>query len=251
MEHGELSFITAMSESDDRNFASPPCFMHEFEEELLKPTSLSDPTSDVAQWRKAERERLITVRRSIPTKTRQSFTEKITAGLDNALSEVSGQICSFYWPFRGEPDLRPMMERIHHRGGICALPCVVVRNKPMIFRVWKPNAKMEKGIWNIPVPAGGTEVIPDIVIAPLVGFDRTCYRLGYGGGYFDRTLATMATSPRVLGVGFAQTEVATIHPQEFDIPMDLIVTEDEIIRRANNLSVSTSRATTARPPLSP
>jgi 5-formyltetrahydrofolate cyclo-ligase len=84
---------------------------------------------------------------------------------------------------------------------------------------------MERGFWNIPVPADGPQVMPKIVIAPVVGFDPDCYRLGYGGGYFDRTLMAMPAGTRVIGVGYAQAAIPTIHPQPHDIPMNLIVTE--------------------------
>lgn len=84
---------------------------------------------------------------------------------------------------------------------------------------------MARGFWNIPVPANGIAVLPDIVVSPVVGFDPACYRLGYGGGFYDRTLATMAPKRLVIGVGFAMSSVATIHPLPHDIPMDLIVTE--------------------------
>ena len=68
-------------------------------------------------------------------------------------------------------------------------------------------------------------------MAPLVGFDRDCYRLGYGGGYFDRTLAALSPRPLAIGVGFELSQLETIHPQDFDIPMDLIVTEARVRRR--------------------
>jgi 5,10-methenyltetrahydrofolate synthetase len=90
---------------------------------------------------------------------------------------------------------------------------------------------MERGIWNILVPADGPDVRPDVVIAPLVGFDPACLRLGYGGGYFDRTLATFAQKPLVIGVGYGHQAIATIHPQPHDIPMDVIVTEAGITHR--------------------
>jgi 5-formyltetrahydrofolate cyclo-ligase len=84
---------------------------------------------------------------------------------------------------------------------------------------------MERGFCNIPVPADGAQVMPTIVIAPVVGFDPDCYRLGYGGGYFDRTLAAMPAGTRVIGVGYAQA-IPTIRAQPHDIPMNLVVTEN-------------------------
>jgi 5-formyltetrahydrofolate cyclo-ligase len=87
---------------------------------------------------------------------------------------------------------------------------------------------MERGFWNIPVPAEGPEVTPDIALAPVVGWDAAGYRLGYGGGYFDRTLAALAPSVFAIGVGLDAAQIPTIFPQPHDIPMRLIVTETGI-----------------------
>jgi 5-formyltetrahydrofolate cyclo-ligase len=76
----------------------------------------------------------------------------------------------------------------------------------------------------------GDAVLPDVLLAPLVGFDAGGYRLGYGGGYYDRTLAALPERPLVVGVGFETSGMETIHPQPHDIPMDLIVTERRTIR---------------------
>jgi 5,10-methenyltetrahydrofolate synthetase len=82
---------------------------------------------------------------------------------------------------------------------------------------------MARGLWKIPVPADGAALIPTVVIAPVVGFDAECYRLGYGGGFFDRTLAAMAAKPLVIGLGYPCASIPTIYPQSHDIPMDWIV----------------------------
>ena len=198
-------------------------------------TSLTDATSldasGVKLWRKKERERLIAERLALPPELRREQAERIAARLDDLVHPVAGLTVSTYWPLHGEPDLRPWMERIIARGGRCALPVVVVKNAPLIFRAWTPGAKMERGFWNIPVPAGGVEIVPDIIVAPVVGFDSECYRLGYGGGYFDRTLATLHGSHRVIGVGYSSARIATIHPQPHDIPMNAIATERETLTR--------------------
>lgn len=94
-----------------------------------------------------------------------------------------------------------------------------------MFRAWKSGDILSRGVWNIPFPAEGPEVRPDVVIAPVVGFDQACYRLGYGGGFFDRTLAALNCEPRFLGVGYAQQEISTIFPQPYDIPMQAVITE--------------------------
>ena len=186
--------------------------------------------ADVMRWRKVERERLIARRLALDSGDRRAWSEKIAARLEELIGEVAGLTVSAYWPFRGEPDLRALIERIVARGGRGALPVVVERGRPLIFRAWTPGDALERGVWNIPVPADGAEVTPDVVIAPVVGFDRACYRLGYGGGFFDRTLAAMAARPRVFGVGYAQAAIPTIYPQPHDIPMDAVVTQDGVSR---------------------
>jgi 5-formyltetrahydrofolate cyclo-ligase len=179
---------------------------------------------EVARWRKGERERLIAARLAMPAETRAAMSAAIAAQLDATVGDVTGRIVSLYWPFRGEPDLRPWMASLAARGGTPALPVVIEKARPLIFRAYRPGDRLEKGVWNIPIPADGNPVIPDIVIAPLVGVDPLNYRLGYGGGFFDRTLAALPKRPLVIGVGYAMQRIPTIHPQPHDIPMDRIVT---------------------------
>lgn len=219
-------------------YASPPCLMHELDLANLGLTPDPDPQQrvDVLRWRKAERQRLITARLAIDSGLRQQHGERIAASLEEAIGEVRGMTVSFYWPLRGEPDLRRAMERIASRGGRCALPVVIARGRPLIFRAWAPGDPLERDVWNIPVPAEGKEVTPEIVIAPVVGFDRACYRLGYGGGFFDRTLAAMPGRRRVVGVGYAEAAIPTIFPQSHDIPMDVVVTQDGIVAPRGSLA---------------
>lgn len=179
---------------------------------------------DIARWRKAERERLIQARLAIPADERTAMSTAIAAQLDAIVGDLSGRIVSLYWPFRGEPDLRPWMTSVVARGGTPALPLVVEKAHPLVFRAYRPGDRLEKGVWNIPIPAEGDPVIPDIVIAPLVGVDPKNYRLGYGGGFFDRTLASLPAKPLVIGVGYEMQRIPTIHAQPHDIPMDRIVT---------------------------
>jgi 5-formyltetrahydrofolate cyclo-ligase len=108
---------------------------------------------------------------------------------------------------------------------------VADRRKPLLFREWWPGSRMTPGVWGIPVPAEGEAVLPATLLVPLVGFDRQGYRLGYGGGYYDRTLAAMPGRPLAIGVGFEQALLDTIHPQPHDVPMDVIVTAQGVHAR--------------------
>lgn len=216
------------------SYASPPCFLHELDPAYsgLAPEPDRQQRLDVMRWRKAERARLIAVRLAMDVRERTAAAARIAAALDALLGDLSGLVISAYWPIRGEPDLRPWCDSVRARGGIVALPVAARPAAPLTFRVWAAAAPLAPGIWNIPVPAEGALVEPDIVLAPVVGFDRGCYRLGHGGGYFDRTLAATPAGKtrRAIGVGYARTEIATIFPQPYDIPLDAIVTENETIR---------------------
>jgi len=203
------------------SYSSPPCFMHELD--AAPPSVTADP--EVARWRRAERERLIAARLELPADLRAAHAARIAEQLDAALGAVTGKVVALYWPFRGEPDLRSWAQRVIEQGGMVALPVVVQKAAPLVFRAWKPGDKLEKGVWNIPIPAADNQVLPDIVISPVVGFDAQKYRLGYGGGFYDRTLAALPRKPVVIGVGYRLQQLATIYPQPFDIPMDRILTE--------------------------
>jgi len=184
---------------------------------------------EVMRWRKAQRERLIALRLATPSEVRLRASRKIAAALEGALGEVRDRVVSVYAPIRGEPNLRDLMKRIVARGGRTALPVVLARGQPLSFRVWTPGDPTRRSLWNIPEPSEGAEVVtPDVVIAPLVGFDACRYRLGYGGGFYDRTLASLTSRPSVFGVGYSWTAIPTIYPQAHDIPMQVIVTENGV-----------------------
>jgi 5-formyltetrahydrofolate cyclo-ligase len=179
---------------------------------------------DVARWRKAERERLISARLELSPDYRAAQTSAIASDLNRLIPSVTDTIVSVYWPIKVEPDLRSWMNAKSERGVHIALPVAIAIGQPLMFREWRPNARMARGLWKIPYPADGAEVVPTVVIAPLVGFDKDCFRLGYGGGFFDRTLAGLDATPLVIGIGYPGALIPTIFPQPHDIPMDWIVT---------------------------
>ncbi len=181
-------------------------------------------TPGTTEWRKTMRQELIEARQAIPVAARQEADARLAERLDALIGDVKGLTISLYWPFRGEPDLRKWAAACRDRGASLALPVVVAKAAPLEFRRWAPGDKLEKGVWNIPIPPDSAEVVaPDIVLSPVVGLDDAQFRLGYGGGFFDRTIASLRDkghNPRVIGVGYAQQKMDTIHPHEFDIPMD-------------------------------
>jgi 5-formyltetrahydrofolate cyclo-ligase len=187
--------------------------------------------AELRAWRRGERQRLLALRSGIPPAERRLRSDRIEAQLRALLSERPGMTLGVYWPFRAEFDPRPLIDWLIAEGSGVALPVVIDKKGPLEYRAWRPGEPLVDGVWNIPVPEKRDVVIPQAVLAPLVGFDRDCYRLGYGGGYFDRTLAALAPQPLAIGVGFELSQIETIYPQPFDIPMDFVVTEAETRRR--------------------
>jgi 5,10-methenyltetrahydrofolate synthetase len=183
-------------------------------------------------WRKAQRERLIASRLAMPVESRQRASAGIVAHMDRFCRQRGwlprGTTVSAWWPLRGEPDLRPWLGRMHTEGLVAALPLVVEKAAPLRFRAWYPGCRMERGFWDIPQPADPMEVEPDLFIAPGVGYDGAGYRLGYGGGYFDRTLAKRLASGRpfhAVLVAYAMAGLETIHPLPHDIGFEAVITE--------------------------
>jgi len=203
--------------SNTPRFASPPCYA----EEVPDVTAL--PAPEVPAWRTSQRAALIAHRLATPVAARRDGAQRVAQLLTDLVRPGADQTISLYWPFRAELDLRGWMQSAHEKGARIALPLVTAKAHPLEFRHWWPGCPMERGVWNIPNPAGTPSVTPKVVIAPLVGFDPACFRLGYGGGFFDRTLASLSPRPLVIGVGMEGGALPTIHPQPHDIPMDLIV----------------------------
>jgi 5-formyltetrahydrofolate cyclo-ligase len=185
----------------------------------------------VRVWRRAERQRLYALRLALTAAERRAINQAIEERLRTLLADRHGITLGVYWPIRGEFDPRPLIDRLLAEDIAVALPVVVDRQGPLEYHAWRPGEPLVSGVWDIPVPERRRVVLPQAVLAPLVGFDRSCYRLGNGGGYFDCTLAAFAPRPLAIGVGLEASLIDTIHPQRFDIPMDVVVTEAALRRR--------------------
>ncbi|WP_343079497.1 5-formyltetrahydrofolate cyclo-ligase [Ostreiculturibacter nitratireducens] len=211
---------------DPADQASPPCLAGEVAQDHVDPLGVDD----VARWRQAERRRLLEARAEIPVARRgvieAALIRHLSTLIDRRAGDPAGLVISGFWPIKGEPDLRGWLAELHDKGATVALPVVETRSAPLVFRRWAPGMRMVRGHWNIPVPPPeAPEVVPAITLAPLVGWDAEGYRLGYGGGYFDRTLAAFGQRPFAVGIGLQSARLATIHPQPHDIGLDAIVTE--------------------------
>ncbi len=148
----------------------------------------------------------------------------IARDLDGMIPVTADTILSVYWPIQAEPDLRDWMRAKWQQGVRIALPIAVALGQALAFREWRPGGPMVRGLWKIPYPADGAAVVPTVLLVPVVGFDAACFRLGYGGGFFDRTLAGMTGKRLAIGLAFPEASIPTVHPQPHDVPMDWIVT---------------------------
>ena len=134
---------------------------------------------------------------------------------------------ALYIPMRGEVDVTPVSFAIREAGGRACLPRTENKNAPLVFNLWAADDMLtEKDVWGIPV-ATGPAVTPDVVLTPLLGFDRTGHRLGYGAGNYDRTFASSAA--KRIGIGFACQEVSTLPAEAHDIKLHAVVTEREVV----------------------
>ena len=186
---------------------------------------------EVQTWRRSLRHELIERRAALPRSTLDEYRRRIDTHLRRAFPDLVHGVIAFCWPYRNEYDARHLLADLRRGGAVTALPAIVAPRAAMVFREWHPGAVLEPGPLAIPYPASGTEVQPDSVLLPVVAFDAGGYRLGYGGGYFDRTLAMIARRPRVIAVGYEMQFIETIRPQPHDIPVDYVVTERGVYER--------------------
>jgi 5,10-methenyltetrahydrofolate synthetase len=187
---------------------------------------------DIKAWKASRRKELLAKRQAVSDADRQAWNATITRHLIDGFPQFEGLCIGIYWPYQGEFDPRHAVRHWRDRGATAALPEVVRKAEPLQFRAWWPGVAMGKGVYDIPVPVDTDLVVPQVLIMPPVGFDAAGYRLGYGGGFYDRTLASLAPRPITLGVAYELSRLETIRPQDFDQPMDYVVTERGIFKTA-------------------
>jgi 5-formyltetrahydrofolate cyclo-ligase len=197
-------------------------------------TQPPDPGDSYAATRAALRRRLIAAREALSPDTHAEASARIATHLAAWLEDHPLAVWGFCWPYRGEFDVRPLMLRHLAQGGQLALPVPTntasetgesTHMQRLRFCLWTPDTPMGVDQHGIPIPLQRPEIQPDGLLIPLNAFDDAGFRLGYGGGYFDRTLAQYHPQPLKVGIGFELGRVPTVHPQAHDIPMDWIITE--------------------------
>jgi 5-formyltetrahydrofolate cyclo-ligase len=193
--------------------------------------SSTEMSPELSAWRKNERARLLRERSILAEDVLAGWRSRIDIHIERTFPDLVHGVLAFCWPYKNEYDVRHLAAALRRRGAKTAMPVVVAPKTPLIFREWHPGVKLAAGPLGIPYPADSPEVVPDHVLLPMLGWDADGYRLGYGGGFFDRTLAALARRPRVIGVAYEQACLRTIQPQPHDIPVDFVVTERGVYRR--------------------
>lgn len=204
-------------------------------------------SDELRTWRTAERERLIGERERLDPATLDRFRRRIDAHLERSFPGLTAARLAFCWPMRAEYDARPLVHRLREHGAVTALPVVIAPGQPLVFREWHPGVILASGPLGIPYPATSDPVAPTVALLPMNGWDDAGYRLGYGAGFFDRTLASLPTRAIAIGVGYEQARMPTIRPQAWDVPMDWIVTERGVYRRDPGGLVFLGEATPGAP----
>jgi 5-formyltetrahydrofolate cyclo-ligase len=141
------------------------------------------------------------------------------------------KIVSAFYPYKNEIDTRPLLGKLAGEGWTTGLPIVIALGQPLVFRRWMPGEPTVPGVWDIPRPTDDAPIIePDVLLVPLMAFDRKGYRLGYGGGFYDRTLELLRAKKSItaIGIAYAAQEVDSVAHDSHDQPLDFVMTERDV-----------------------
>src|SRR5579859_1585091 len=187
--------------------------------------------SSVDETKASLRREAIARRDALPAEERKAAAEAIAAR-DFPLAVAPGAIVSGFMPMKSEINPLPLLQKLGNAGARLALPRIVGRGHPLSMRAWAFGAPLERGQWGIREPrADAPDVDPDILIVPLLVFDRAGYRLGFGAGYYDMTITALRARKTIaaVGIAFAAQEVPAVPRTERDARLDLVLTEREVI----------------------
>jgi 5-formyltetrahydrofolate cyclo-ligase len=188
------------------------------------PSSIADQKGNLRRQAAARRD-------ALPAAARKAAAEAIAARAF-PLPIKPGTIVSGFMPLKTEVNPLPLMKALADAGATLALPKIAGRGEPLIMRAWSWGSPLDTGQWGIREPkADYPEVEPDILLVPLLAFDRTGHRIGYGAGYYDMTIARLRSRKTVtaVGIAFAMQEVPKVPATERDARLDLVLTEKEAI----------------------
>ncbi|VVD72691.1 5-formyltetrahydrofolate cyclo-ligase [Pandoraea communis] len=167
---------------------------------------------------------------------REARDAALAARLRDELTRRAPRCVGFYWPIQGEFDAREVVSAWLAQASpealrLAALPVVTAPATPLVFHHWTPATPMKDGRYGIPVPADAEVLVPDLLLVPCVGFTRDGLRLGYGGGFYDRTLHSMTPAPQTLGIAYDALEIEHLGAEAHDLALDAIVTESATFAR--------------------
>ncbi len=184
---------------------------------------MTQSDEDNTAWRRALRREMVARRAALGGAEHALLSARIVDHLKPAFSPPG--VVAFCWPIKHEPDVRGIIDFWLRQGARACLPVVVDTAAPLAFREWRLDASLAPDRYGIPTPTDGAWLQPDVILLPLNAFDAAAYRLGYGGGYFDRTLAALSPRPLTIGVGFEINRLPSIRPEAHDQRLDWVVTE--------------------------
>lgn len=171
-------------------------------------------------------------RARLPEAGRAAAATAIAQRLDGLVGATPRRLAA-YWPYEGEPDLRAWMRARHEAGWTLLLPVIAASAAPLVFRVWTPDCAMSADRYGIAIPSEGPVLDPEIVLVPTLGFTEDGHRLGYGGGYYDRTLAALRPRPLAIGVAYESGRLEDFAPDAHDVQLDAVVTERATYRASS------------------
>ena len=168
-----------------------------------------------------------TARRAACVRDQGDIGPVLARHMAQVLDRLPGTIVAGYHPIRTEANVLLVLEMMADQGWQTALPVVVGPGEPLEFQTWVPGEALNPGAYDVRVPAHGTPVVPDVVLVPLLAYDRAGHRLGYGGGFYDRTLAALRLAGKVtaIGVAYAGQQVDVLLAEGHDAPLDGVLTE--------------------------
>lgn len=195
-------------------------------------TPSGEHATETSVYRAALRRERLAARLAIEPAALAAASASIEGHLAALLGPLPRGVLGFCAPVRNEFDARPLAGRLLDAGWTAAMPVVVAEASPMRFRTWTPSTAMGADRYGMPIPLDTGDAVPTVILLPLVGFDAQGFRLGYGGGYFDRTLASLSPRPLAVGVGFEVARCDDVRPQDHDVRLDATVTEAGVVHHS-------------------
>jgi 5-formyltetrahydrofolate cyclo-ligase len=187
--------------------------------------------TDLTDTKSAQRKQAANARKIAHEDMVESAPLQLAAHAFPVAATQTQNIISGFYPYQTEIDVRPLLGKLACEGWTTCLPIVVALHEPLVFRRWMPGQPTVPGMWNIPQPTDESPLVePDVLLVPMMAFDRKGYRLGYGGGFYDRTLQKLRAKKRIvaIGVAYAGQQVDSVPHDRHDQALDFIMTESEV-----------------------